>query len=87
MVYVRSVKHLDGFRVKLEFSDGTRKEVNLEPFLRGPIFEPMRASQEVFRRVRVDEEIGTIAWDNGADIDPEVLRGLHTPAWMSEVDM
>jgi hypothetical protein len=38
----------------------------------------------VFRSVRVDPELGTIVWPNGADIDPDVLyRGLK-PAWMEE---
>lgn len=26
-----------------------------------------------FARVRVDPELGTIAWPNGADLDPDVL--------------
>jgi len=34
----------------------------------------------VFRSVKV--EGGTIAWDNGADIDPDVLYYNLTPAWM-----
>jgi len=27
----------------------------------------------MFGQVRVDEEIGTIAWPNGADLDPDVI--------------
>jgi hypothetical protein len=36
----------------------------------------------VFRSVKVKE--GTIAWDNGADIDPDVLYYGLTPAWAEE---
>ena len=82
MNYVRSVKPLEKFQVLLEFTDGKQKVVDLEPLLRGPIFEPIRQNPELFRAVRVDDELGIIVWENGADIDPDVLYGTHVPAWM-----
>jgi len=82
LVRVRAVEPLEGFRVRLEFEDGTQREVDLEPYLHGPIFEPIRKDVVVFRSVKV--EGGTIAWDNGADIDPDVLYYGMTPAWMEE---
>jgi len=82
LVRVRDVEPIEGFRVRLEFEDGTQKEIDLEPYLHGPIFEPVRSDPTVFRSVRV--EGGTIAWDNGADIDPDVLYYSLTPAWMEE---
>lgn len=82
MIEVRFVKPLEKFQVMLEFTNGEQKIVDLEPFLRGPIFEPLRQNPEVFRSVRVDEELGTIVWENGADIDPDVLYGTHIPVWM-----
>lgn len=69
--------------VRLEFTDGAQRDVDLEPFLHGPIFEAQRTDPTVFRSVKVDARAGTIVWDNGADIDPDVLyRGLR-PAWMT----
>jgi len=57
--------------------------VNLKPFLRGPIFEPMLKNIDIFRRVHV---VGSsIGWDNGADIDPDVLYYDLKPAWMEEL--
>jgi len=82
MIEVRSAKPLDNFEVLLEFTNGEQKTVNLEPLLRGPIFEPIRRDSELFRSMSVDKELGTIVWENGADIDPDVLYGKHQPAWM-----
>jgi hypothetical protein len=83
LVRVQIVEPLEGFTVRLGFEDGTQKDINLEIYLRGPIFEPVRNNPAMFRSVKV--EGGTIAWDNGADIDPDVLHYNLTPAWM-EVD-
>jgi len=83
LVRVRAVEPLGGFRVRLEFEDDTRKEIDLEPYLHGPIFEPIRSDPAVFRSVKV--EGGTIAWDNGVDMDPDVLYYGLTPAWMEEL--
>jgi hypothetical protein len=73
---------LEGFKVRLEFTDGTQREVDLEMYLHGPIFEPIKNDSAVFRSVRVDKQLGTIVWANGADIDPDVLYHNLTPAWM-----
>jgi len=84
MVRVKSVQVVEQWTVQLEFTDGTRKILDLQPFLHGPIFEPLRSDPEQFRTVHVDQQLGTIVWNNGADIDPDVLYGSLTPAWMAE---
>jgi hypothetical protein len=82
MVRVRSVHCLEGFTVKLGFTDGTTRAIDLDPYLRGPVFEPLRRDPALFRAVRVDPLLGTIVWPNDADIDPDVLRwGLRPAAW------
>jgi len=80
MVRIRSAEPLDAFKVRLEFTDGTQREVNLEPYLHGPIFEPIRNDRRLFCAMRIQD--GTITWANGADIDPDVLHQNLTPAWM-----
>lgn len=72
---IRTVEPLEGFVLRLSFDDGTVREIDLETELWGAVFEPLRADPELFRHVRVDEELGTIVWPNGADLDPDVLYG------------
>jgi hypothetical protein len=43
------------------------------------VFAPLR-DLDVFRQVTVDDQLGTIVWPNGADMDPDVLRGERRPA-------
>ena len=80
LVRIRTVEPLGGYKVRLGFEDGTEKDVDLAPYLHGPVFEPIQRDPAVFRSVKV--EGGTIAWPNGADIDPDVLYYGLTPAWM-----
>lgn len=77
---VVSVEARDGFVLFLTFADGTERLVDLEGELWGPVFEPLRRDPELFRQVHVDEELGTIVWPNGADMDPDVLHGDFEPA-------
>ncbi|HEX6385978.1 MAG TPA: DUF2442 domain-containing protein [Anaerolineae bacterium] len=82
---IQSVEVLEGYVVRLTFSDGIEKVVDLEVYLRGPVFERVRKDMDYFRSVYVDHDAGTIVWPNGADIDPNVLYYEHLkPAWMEE---
>ena len=84
LVRVRSVTPLAGFVVHLEFTDGTAKEVDLEKYLKGPIFEALRSDPARFREVPVEPGAGTISWPNGADVDPDVLYYGGEPAWAQD---
>jgi len=76
MIRIRSVDALAGFRVRLGFTDGTFGDVDLAPYLRGPVFEPLLTDRALFAGVRVDPECETIVWPNGADMDPDFLYDL-----------
>lgn len=87
LVRIKTVKPLHDFVVKVSFTDETEREINLEPFLRGKIFESLRSNLQAFRAVKVDEQMGTIVWENGADIDPDVLYHGLDPAWIDEKEL
>ena len=84
LVRVQSVEPREGFKVNIRFTDGSSREVNLAPYLRGPIFEPIKSDPTLFSSMQVEE--GTIAWPNGADIDPDVLYYGLTPAWAESAE-
>jgi hypothetical protein len=73
---ITSVEPLDGFRLRLVFTDGLVREVDLSDDLWGQMAEPLQ-DPDYFRQVRVDTELGTIVWPNGYDLDPDVLHGDH----------
>ena len=66
------------YRLYLRFEDGVEGVIDLSPYLsfRG-VFEPLR-DPAYFAQVRVDPELGTVTWPNGADLDPDVLYGRLT---------
>jgi hypothetical protein len=72
MHYVIDVTYLSGYKLKLRFDDDSVKIVDLESYLDGPIFEPLK-NQEFFRKVTVNPDIDTIVWPNNADFAPEFL--------------
>lgn len=76
LVRIESVEPLNVYGLRLWFNNGTTRDVNLDSELWGPVFEPLR-DPAVFRQVSVDHELGTIMWPNGANLDPDVLRGCH----------
>jgi len=79
MLRVASVEVLEGYQLRLTLSDGNERVVDVDPYLQGPIFHSLKADRSLFAAVRVDHELGTIVWPNGADICPDVLIHGRTP--------
>ena len=71
-LHVTQAKYLKGYEVEVTFNDGRKGVADLSEALAGPVFEPLR-DRRVFAQLRVDEELETIAWPNGADLAPEYV--------------
>jgi hypothetical protein len=71
-LHVKEISDVSPYSIRVEFSDGVSKRVDLEDELHGEIFEPLK-EPEFFKRVAVNPETRTIEWPNGADFAPEFL--------------
>jgi len=83
---VISVKCLDDFRLELTFDDGKSGVVDCKPIItKGGVFARLR-DPNVFKRAKVNEELGVVTWDDEVDIAPETAYSLATgapfPDWM-----
>jgi hypothetical protein len=78
MIHVTALKHVADYTLRLCFTTDEWREINLEPHLWGPVFEPLK-DPALFAQVRVDEEAQTIVWPNGADFAPAFLYDNSHP--------
>lgn len=69
---VIEARHVRDYIVFVRFQDGVEGEVDLRPQLYGEVFEPLKDAN-YFRQFRVDADLHTIVWPNGADFAPEFL--------------
>lgn len=76
---VVDARYLEGYRLLLTFDDGAKKIVDMAPYIGRGVFQPLR-DIEYFKKVRVNQDTDTIEWDNGADMDPEVLYEIAESA-------
>jgi hypothetical protein len=70
---VRGFEIVGSYVLRVEFDDGTVQTIDFKPVLAGELFGPLR-DPEFFRQVRLDPEVHTLVWPNGADFDPATLH-------------
>ncbi len=78
MHYVTDVEYDAGYRLVLTFEDGCRRRVDLASHLDGEMFEPLREIA-LFRTARLNSDIDTVVWENGADMSPDFLYEIGEP--------
>lgn len=72
LVDIVGVEVIGDHRLRLTFEDGVVGEVGFEDREWQGVFAPLR-DPTAFAEVRVDPELGTIAWPSGVDMAPEPL--------------
>ena len=77
MLYdIVEVKILENYTLYLRFENDVKREINISEIIpfKG-IFSKLE-DKKYFSTVYVNEELGTIVWDNGADISPDYLYSI-----------
>jgi hypothetical protein len=68
----------DKYQLYLKFEDGKEGIVGVNQLIEFTgIFAPLK-DFNYFKIVKINAEWGTIYWDNGADLDPDVLYSVVT---------
>jgi hypothetical protein len=70
---VRSVKIVGAYILWVSFDDGTEQTIDFRPVLAGELYGPLR-DLSIFNQVKIDPEVHTLLWPNGADFDPAMLH-------------
>jgi hypothetical protein len=70
---VRSFVIVGPHTLRVAFDDQSEQIIDFEPVLRGERFGPLR-DVALFAQVRLDPEVHTLVWPNGADFDPATLH-------------
>lgn len=74
LIDVTGVLPLENRKLDLTFADGLHAVVDMDRVIEryAGIFAALM-DDGYFKQVRVDHELGTIVWPNGADVCPDVL--------------
>jgi hypothetical protein len=74
-----AIHRITGFQIvgdytlAVHFADGTDRTIDFRPILAGELYAPLR-ERSLFNQVRLDSEVHTLVWPNGADFDPAILH-------------
>ena len=61
------------YTLRVCFDDDTEQTIEFQAILEGELFGPLR-DVSLFNQVRIDPEVHTLVWPNGADFDPATLH-------------
>lgn len=69
---IKSFRKVALYTLDIIFEDNRCKTINFLPVLKGEMYGPLK-NPEYFDKVKLDTEVHTIVWPNGADFDPALL--------------
>ena len=61
------------YTLRVVFDDDTSQVIDFSPILEGTLYGPLQ-DVSLFNQVRIDPEVHTLVWPNGADFDPATLH-------------
>ena len=61
------------YTLRVRFNDEMEQVINFQPVLAAELHSPLR-DLALFNRVKIDAEVHTLVWPNGADFDPATLH-------------
>lgn len=73
-----SVKPLKGYQLHIQFEDETQGIIDISKLIEFTGIFTSLQDLSYFQQVKVHPEWGTIYWENGADLDPDVLYSIIT---------
>ena len=72
ILHVTQAKYIEDYKLEVLFNNGHKGIADLAQVLEGPVFKPLQ-DKSFFAQLRVDKELETIVWPNGADFAPEFI--------------
>ena len=70
---VTAFEIVGAYSLRVSFDDHSEQVIDFEPVLAGELYGPLK-DKALFRQVRLDPEVQTLVWPNGADFDPATLH-------------
>ncbi len=82
-----AVEPRENYQLHISFEDGVAGVIDISKIVEFTgVFAPLK-EPEYFATVQVNPEYGTIQWESGADLDPDVIYALITKQPISEYQL
>jgi Protein of unknown function (DUF2442) len=73
-----AVEPRENYQLHIRFEDDVEGVIDISKIVQFTgVFAPLQ-DKEYFATVRVNPEYGTVEWESGADLDPDVIYSLIT---------